>query len=123
MTKENHKELNKTFWIGMAMVIALLALAVKCNAQAKLDTMLCKTECIKDFIVMQTAENAKRDRIYVIYDDKENEVSDIIPITKTTYEYVMECKRYHIKPSLGIKLKNGQIQSIIKYKPTYRRRQ
>ena len=111
------------FWFGILLVITFLFVCTKCNAQAHLDTMMCKTECIKDFIVMATKENSGRDKIYVIYDDVENNISDIIPVTKTTYEYILQCKRYHIEPTLGIKLKNGQIQSIIKYKPTYRRKQ
>ena len=40
----------------------------------------------------------------------------IIPISKSVMEYIQLCKQYSIKPTLGIKLRNGVVSGIIRYK-------
>lgn len=104
-------------WVIALVIITLMLFATaKCHAvnPVKVDTMLCKTECIQK-IVQKTSPKGTI-RYYAVYSDPSIKFSEIIPISKTVMEYMQMCKQYSIKPTLGIKLRNGIVSSIIRYK-------
>lgn len=105
------------FWLGLLLIVILLiVLPTKCSAQrqtAVYDTIYCNIDCIQKYVVKTTPKSTK---IFAVYVDKQHSIAELIPVTKSTYEYITVCKENNIKPSLGIKLKNGQIYSLIKFK-------
>lgn len=115
-------------WIGFILGLIVLAILLftprNCRAQqktAQLDTVLCKVQCIDKFVEVPSS-TGKSVRIYAVYNDYDNQVSDLIPVTKTVYEYIQVCQNNGVTPQLGIKLKDGQISSIIRFKTKYTRR-
>lgn len=104
-------------WVALAIVIALLLMTSKCHAQQKavIDTMVCKVECIKQ-IVQQPSSNGKTVKYMAAYIDKSAGFSEIIPISKSVVDYINTCKQFSIEPTLGIRLRNGVITSIVRYK-------
>lgn len=106
-----------TGWvIALIIVVLMLFVTAKCHAAdpVKVDTMICKTECIQK-IVQQTSPKGTV-HYYAVYNDPSIKFSEIIPVPKTVFEYIQMCKQYSIKPTLGIKLRNGVVSSIIRYK-------
>lgn len=103
--------------VALIVVILLLLLTSKCHAQQKavIDTMVCKVECIKQ-IVQQPSSNGKTVKYMAAYIDKSAGFSEIIPISKSVVDYINTCKQFSIKPTLGIRLRNGVITSIVRYK-------
>ena len=111
------------FWVGILFVLMALSLMLvtsKACAQtrSRIDTVACKVECIKRFVFVPS-KTTNRTKTYVIYDDAQNDISDLIPVSDSVCAYIQECAKAGIKPNLGIKLRNGQIVSIIRYKPRY----
>ena len=103
--------------ISLVVIIILLLLTSKCHAQQKaaIDTMVCKVECIKQ-IVQQPSANGKVVKYLAVYIDKSAGFSEVIPISKSVVDYINTCKQFSIEPTLGIKLRNGVITSIVRYK-------
>ena len=103
--------------IALVVIILLLLLTSKCHAQQKaaIDTMVCKVECIKQ-IVQQPSSNGKTVKYMAVYVDKSAEFSEIIPVSKSVVDYINVCKQFSVEPSLGIRLRNGVITSIVRYK-------
>ena len=103
--------------IALVVIILLLLLTSKCHAQQKaaIDTMVCKVECIKQ-IVQQPSSNGKTVKYMAVYIDKNIGFSEIIPISKSVVDYINVCKQFSVEPSLGIRLRNGVITSIVRYK-------
>ena len=103
--------------IALVVIIILLLLTSKCHAQQKaaIDTMVCKVECIKQ-IVQQPSSNGKTVKYMAVYVDKLAGFSDIIPISKSVVDYINMCKQFSVDPTLGIRLRNGVITSIVRYK-------
>ena len=89
----------------------------KCQAQQKaaIDTMVCKVECIKQ-IVQKPSSNGKTVKYLAVYIDKSAGFSEIIPISKSVVDYISTCKQFSLEPTLGIRLRNGVITSIVRYK-------
>ena len=110
---DNH---NSGWIIAIIIIMMLLISTAKCHAAdpVKIDTMLCKTECIQK-IIQQTSPKGTI-RYYAVYNDPSIKFSEIIPISKSVMEYIHLCKQYSIKPTLGIKLRNGVVSGIIRYK-------
>ena len=110
---DNH---NSGWIIAIIIIMMLLISTAKCHAAdpVKVDTMLCKTECIQK-IIQQTSPKGTI-RYYAVYSDTSIKFSEIIPISKSVMEYIQLCKQYSIKPTLGIKLRNGVVSGIIRYK-------
>ena len=110
---DNH---NSGWVIAIIIIMMLLISTAKCHAAdtVKVDTMLCKTECIQK-IIQQTSPKGTI-RYYAVYSDPSIRFSEIIPISKSVMEYIQLCKQYSIKPTLGIKLRNGVVSGIIRYK-------
>lgn len=112
-------EHNNSGWIIAIIVIIMLIIATaKCHAQSKataqVDTMVCKTECIKK-IIQKTSQKGTV-RYYAVYNDPSIKFSEIIPISKTVMDYIEMCNQNSVKPTLGIKLRNGVVSTIIRYK-------
>ena len=103
--------------IALVVIILLLLLTSKCHAQQKaaIDTMVCKVECIKQ-IVQQPSSNGKTVKYMAVYVDKSAGFSEIIPVSKSVVDYINVCKQFSVEPTLGIKLRNGVITSIVRYK-------
>ena len=103
--------------IALVVIIILLLLTSKCHAQQKaaIDTMICKVECIKQ-IVQQPSSNGKTVKYMAVYIDNKIRFSEIIPISKSVVDYINVCKQFSVEPTLGIRLRNGVITSIVRYK-------
>ena len=103
--------------IALVVIIILLLLTSKCHAQQKaaIDTMVCKVECIKQ-IVQQPSSNGKTVKYMAVYIDKKIGFSEIIPISKSVVDYINVCKQFSVEPTIGIRLRNGVITSIVRYK-------
>ena len=103
--------------IALVVIILLLLLTSKCHAQQKaaIDTMVCKVECIKQ-IVQQPSSNGKTVKYMAVSIDKKIGFSEIIPISKRVVDYINVCKQFSVNPTLGIRLRNGVITSIVRYK-------
>ena len=103
--------------IALVVIILLLLLTSKCHAQQKaaIDTMVCKVECIKQ-IVQQPSSNGKTVKYMAVYVDKSTGFSEIIPVSKSVVDYINICKQFSVEPTLGIRLRNGVITSIVRYK-------
>lgn len=109
---------------GIVALIILLFAVSKCNAQTaqkpQLDTMACNVTCIDKYVEEKTSTG--KVRYYAVYNDDKKDISELIPVTQSVMSYIRLCGENNIKPALGIKLKNGQIQSLIRYKPKYVRK-
>lgn len=116
--QDPHNDLFPILWIIIASVLLLIG-ASRCHAQ-RVDTILCKVNCIQEYVHVQ--KNNKAPKVFAVYKDAQNDISDLIPVSKSVYEYIVQCEAHGIEPHLGIRLKNGQITSIVRYKPTYIRR-
>ena len=103
--------------IALVVIILLLLLTSKCHAQQKaaIDTMVCKVECIKQ-IVQQPSSNGKTVKYMAVYIDKKIGFSEIIPVSKSVVDYINVCKQFSVEPTLGIRLRNCVITSIVRYK-------
>lgn len=103
--------------IAIVIIILLLVMTSKCHAQQKavIDTMACKVECIKQ-IVQKPSSNGKTVKYLAVYIDKSAGFSEIIPISKSVVDYISTCKQFSLEPTLGIRLRNGVITSIVRYK-------
>ena len=103
--------------IAIVIIIILLVMTSKCHAQQKaiIDTMACKVECIKQ-IVQKPSSNGKTVKYLAVYIDKSAGFSEIIPISKSVVDYISTCKQFSLEPTLGIRLRNGVITSIVRYK-------
>ena len=103
--------------VALVVIIILLLITSKCHAQQKaaIDTMVCKVECIKQ-IVQQPSDNGKVVKYLAAYIDKSAGFSEVIPISKSVVDYINMCKQFSIDPTLGIRLRNGVITSIVRYK-------
>lgn len=103
--------------VALVIVVLLLLLTSKCHAQQKaaIDTMVCKVECIKQ-IVQQPSSNGKTVKYVAVYVDKPAGFSEVIPIPKSVVDYINTCKQFSIAPNIGIRLRNGVITSIVRYK-------
>lgn len=103
--------------IAIVVIMILLLMTSKCQAQQKaaIDTMVCKVECIKQ-IVQKPSANGKTVKYMAVYVDKSAGFSEIIPISKSVVDYIGTCKQFSIEPTLGIRLRNGVITSIVRYK-------
>lgn len=110
------KKIDPGFWLGLLLFILMMFMTSKCQAD-NVDTVLCHKECIQK--IVQINKNNKP-KIYVVYVDKKHNISDLIPMSKTTYEYYALCMKNGVEPTLGLKLKNGNIMSIVKYRKKYK---
>lgn len=117
MQEDPNKGNNAAVLIGIIIICLLIMCTHRCSAQTsvKVDTMVCKIECIKK-ILEQPTSSGKSSRYFAVYVDDEAGFSEIIPVSKSVCGYINNCKAYKIHPNLGIVLKNGVISSIVRYK-------
>ena len=120
----NQNSLDPGHYIGLFIIVALFTFGtIRACAQtqkAQYDTILCKNECIDKYVEERTKTGKKK--FYAIYNDTKNDSSELIPVSQNVMSYIKMCEENKIKPSLGIKLRNGQISSIIRYKNRYYRK-
>lgn len=121
---------NNCFWARMTLVVALIVMFIalcvtKCNAQsytqktkAQYDTVYCNAKYIVKYT--STTTSTGKPRYFAVYKDIANKINELIPVSQTVYDYIETCKANGIEPSLGIKLRNGQISSLIRFKPVLR---
>jgi hypothetical protein len=121
---------NNCFWARMTLVVALIVMFIalcvtKCNAQsytqktkAQYDTVYCNAKYIIKYT--STTTSTGKPRYFAVYKDAANKINELIPVSQTVYDYIETCKANGIEPSLGIKLRNGQISSLIRFKPVLR---
>lgn len=107
-------------WLVVTLIVILLLLFTKnvfgqTKTTVKPDTVLCKTECIVKYV--QTETKSGKTKVYAVYKDAKNGVEELIPVSQSVLDYVKLCDQNSLKPTLGIKVKNGQIVSLIRYKP------
>ena len=111
-------------WLGLIALLVILFLictrACAQNAKARIDTMYCNPTCIEKYITT-TTESGKI-KIFAVYNSKQQDVSDIIPVPQSVYTYIKVCKQNGITPSLAIRLRNGIITGLMRYKPKYVKR-
>ena len=111
-------------WLGfIALLVILLLICTRAcaqNAKARIDTMYCNPACIEKYITT-TTESGKI-KIFAVYSSKQQDVSDIIPVPQSVYTYIKVCKQNGITPSLAIRLRNGIITGLMRYKPKYVKR-
>lgn len=124
VSKKNDFE-DPRFILGLLIALAILFFsAVRCCAQTKtkaqIDTMMCHTEYIDKYV--EATSSTGKVRYYAVYNDTKNDISELISVPQSVMNYIKLCEDNKIKPSLGIKLRNGQINSLIKYKPRYIRK-
>jgi len=109
---------NKIFFIAMLLCMIALAITGKCQAKeiAKLDTIPCKMECVSKILTQKHTSTKGNETVKytIVYVDKTLGINEAIPTSKTVYEYIQQCSELGIPPSLGIKLKNREITSIVR---------
>lgn len=86
-------------------------------ADEQYDTAIVKYQDIERIVSQTTDEGAVR--YYAVYNDKQENISELIPVSKTVLSYINACKQNQIEPSLAIHLKNGIIVGLIRYKTKY----
>lgn len=121
---KNDSNLDPGHWLGLIIIIAILCLlsarACAQTPKARVDTMYCNIACIEKFVSTQT-ENGKT-KFFAVYNDKRQNVSDLIPVPLSVMTYINVCRQNGITPSLAIRLRNGIITGLMRYKLKYVRR-
>lgn len=116
------EKIDPGFWIGLILVIVLLGIVNHCKAQQKStahwDTIPARIESIHKYITKTTAKGSQR--IYCVYSDTQNGISDIISVPRSTWDYISSCKEVGIKPQLGLRFRNGEVYSLIRIKKKYK---
>ena len=106
---------NKVWAAVFILTLLLLMCTMKCSAQkAKVDTIYCNPTYVIKYV--QIEEKKKKMRTYAVYKDVKNNIQDLIPVSQSVMEYIKLCRQNGVEPTLGIRIRNGQIASIIKYK-------
>ena len=115
----DHDRLDPGHKIGLLILLFIfMLLATRACAQtAQYDTAIVKYQNIER-IVSQTSDKGAV-RYYAVYNDKQENISELIPVSKTVLSYINACKQNQIGPSLAIRLKNGIIVGLIRYKTKY----
>ena len=117
--KNDHDRLDPGHKIGLLILLFIFMLFVTraCAQTAQYDTAIVKYQNIER-IVSQTSDKGAV-RYYAVYNDKQENISELIPVSKTVLSYINACKQNQIEPSLAIRLKNGIIVGLIRYKTKY----
>ena len=97
-----------------------LTISAQRKSTAQIDTMACNVSCITKF-VSKTNDNGKV-HVYAVYKDDKHDINELIPVSKSVFEYIQLCQEYGLTPSLGIRLRNGQISGLIRYKQRFVRK-
>ena len=121
---ENNTSFFERIFVIAVMGLMLFGFVTACNAQttkvkAVYDTVYCDQACIQKYVQIPN-QNTGKIKTYALYKDTANKISELIPVSSSVYEYVQTCIKYGIEIHLGIRLKNGQILSLIRYKKTFK---
>lgn len=114
MTKDS--KIDPGFWLGLLLFFSLLLFSTKCHTKdnnAQIDTVRIEYRSIKKFVTV-----GEKQRVYAVYQD--GSISDMIPVNKSTIEYITVCNKCGLVPTLGIRFRNGTPTSIIRVKRKYR---
>ena len=119
MTRTDNDELDPGHKFGLLLIIAAMIFVTirSCAQTAQYDTVVIKYHNIER-IISQTSEKGKT-RYYAVYNDKQENISELIPVPKNVLSYINACKQNNIKPALAVRLKNGIIVGLIRYKTKY----
>ena len=105
------------------LILLLFGVFISSNAQTKqtavIDTVVCKVSCIQKFVEIPNTTTGKV-KTFAVYIDKDNNIDELIPVSSPILDYIKLCKENSIVPTLGIRLRNGQISSIIRYRQKFR---
>lgn len=117
--KDDHDRLDPDHKIGLLILLFIFMLFVTraCAQTAQYDTAIVKYQNIERIVSQTTDKGAVR--YYAVYNDKQENISELIPVSKTVLSYINACKQNQIEPSLAIRLKNGIIVGLIRYKTKY----
>lgn len=117
--KDDHDRLDPGHKIGLLILLFIFMLFVTraCAQTAQYDTAIVKYQNIERIVSQTTDKGAVR--YYAVYNDKQENISELIPVSKTVLSYINACKQNQIEPSLAIRLKNGIIVGLIRYKTKY----
>lgn len=99
------------------MMSNLECVAQSTKSPAIYDTIPCTVDCIIKIVEVPNASGTNT-RLYAAFES--HQISDLIPISKTVYNYIITCKQNGLVPKIGIKLKNGEVSSIVKLKQKIR---
>lgn len=127
-TSQNNNHDGLWFCITVTIMCICIAFSSRCHAAeketAQLDTIPCNLDYIENILVKKSvsAKGNETIKYIVIYKDVRNGIEDAIPMSKSVYEYVQECREVGITPILGIKLKNREINSIVRIRKKYVRK-
>ena len=116
MTSSQNSKIDPGFWLGLLLFFSLLFFSTRCNAKndnSQIDTIRIEYRNIKKFVTV-----GEKQRVYAVYQD--GSISDMIPVNKTTIEYINACNKCGLVPTLGIRFRNGSPTSLIRYKRKYR---
>ena len=106
---------NNVWAIVFILILLLLACTIKCSAQkTQVDTIHCNPTCVIRYV--QIEGSTGKMRTYAVYKDVKNNIQDLIPVSQSVMEYIKLCKQNGIESTLGIRIRNGQISSLVKYK-------
>lgn len=116
---DDHDRLDPGHKIGLLILLFIFMLFVTraCAQTAQYDTAIVKYQNIERIVSQTTDKGAVR--YYAVYNDKQENISELIPVSKTVLSYINACKQNQIEPSLAIRLKNGIIVGLIRYKTKY----
>lgn len=117
--KDDHDRLDPGHKIGLLILLFIFMLFATraCAQTAQYDTAIVKYQNIERIVSQTTDKGAVR--YYAVYNDKQENISELIPVSKTVLSYINACKQNQIEPSLAIRLKNGIIVGLIRYKTKY----
>ena len=107
----------------IVMVICLLiwgsmkGCAQTTKQPAVYDTIQIDNSLIKKYCTI-TNKNGKEQTYAVLIS---GETEELVSVSQTVNDYIKLCKENGIKPSLALKLRNGQISSIIRFKNKYKK--
>lgn len=116
---DDHDRLDPGHKIGLLILLFIFMLFATraCAQTAQYDTAIVKYQNIERIVSQTTDKGAVR--YYAVYNDKQENISELIPVSKTVLSYINACKQNQIEPSLAIRLKNGIIVGLIRYKTKY----
>ena len=104
------------------LILLLFGVFISSNAQTKqtttIDTVVCKVSCIQKIVEISNTNG--KVKTFAVYIDKDNNIDELIPVSSSVLDYVKLCNQNSITPTLGIRLRNGQISSIIRYRQKFR---
>ena len=101
---------DKWWWAALLVITLLFVGRLSCGAQ-EVDTLMCKPYAIQGYIEKSTPKTIKYFAVY-----KDGDIQEVIPVAKSVVDSIDMCNQNEIVPNLGIVVKNGTIQRIVRCK-------